>query len=143
LSYRCIYIRLLDASELMFSDTTIQKTNDTHASYGLASSSLETCALFPLLLKRVLFHHLVKVGDMSGMAPRFVSYFPSDAFREPCTPTETWESFVDAIASIFMNEITEVLDAFVFASVIVQGGQLDQLSHHCDRTIDTHLSGYQ
>jgi hypothetical protein len=82
-------------------------------------------ALFPWLLKRILFHHLVKLGDMSGVAPWLVSYFPSDALCKPRTPTETWKSFVNAIASIFVDEITEVLDAFVFASVIVQGGQLD------------------
>jgi hypothetical protein len=117
-----------------------KNNNDTRAGFGLAFSPLNgRPCLFPRLLQRVLFHHLVKLGDMSGVAPRLVSHLPSDAFRKPRTPTKTWESFVDAIASIFVDEITKVLDAFVFASVIVQGGQLDQLSHHCDRTIDAHL----
>lgn len=38
-----------------------------------------------------------------------------------------------------MNKIAKVVDSFVFSRVVVQGGELDQLSHYRDGAIDTHL----
>ena len=76
-------------------------------------------------VKRVLFHLLVKLRDMGGVAPRFVSYLTTDTLCEPRTPAQTWKGCINAVASIFMHEIAKVVDSVVFARVVVQSGELD------------------
>jgi hypothetical protein len=101
--------------------------------------------LLPMLVKRVLFHHLIKLWDMGCMAPWFVTYLSADTLCKPRTPAKTWECRVDTVAGIFVNKVAKVLNSFVFSSIIVQSGKLDQLSHECDGTVDAHLpnvSGY-
>lgn len=90
-------------------------------------------------MKDVGFHLLVKVGDVSGVAPRLVSFLLTNSLRKPRTPTKAWEGLVDAITCDFVDDVAKAMDTFVLANIVVQGGELNQLSHEGDSTIDTHI----
>lgn len=38
-----------------------------------------------------------------------------------------------------MDDVAKAIDTFVLANIVVQGGELNQLSHEGDSTIDTHV----
>lgn len=90
-------------------------------------------------MKSVGFHLLVKVRDVSSVAPRLVSFLLTNNLRKPRTPTNAWVSLVDVITRGFVGDVAKAVDTLVLANIVVQSGELNQLSHENSSTIDAHV----
>lgn len=100
---------------------------------------IATRCLLPLLHESVGFNLFVEVDQVSRVAPGLDALLLADSVGEESRPLYARVGLVDLSAGGVVNQLAEVANMRVEASVVVGSGQLNELSDVGDSSVDAHV----